>query len=315
MSEHLRDRLHQEMAGQQPPPAGDLVACAVAAAVHTRKVRRTASGVGAVAVVGLTVLALTVGSQIRAGSGASSSTSQAGSPAAAHAVTKRAPKALAPATVKPATVATATTSAPAGTAAGKAAAGLAYRALQAAASTANPPQWTAAPSGVPATPAGELQLFTDLAKPYGSAGSYAVSSDADKTHVKAYLTNAAGRTGMLKFSLYHDTLGYAADCVPLGSPNRIACHHTRGGGYVVTSNDHAGCVNTADITVVHPDGTAVWVFLASCLTDAANQVTQGTQTLSAAQAEAIFRDPRFDFTMPVDVVTRAAKNIRDLATF
>lgn len=310
MDEHLRDRLHHEMAGCQPPLAGDLVARAVAGAVRSRKVRRTASTLGAVVVVGLTVLAVTLGSQLRAGPGTGSTTPQAGSPAVAHSVTTVTTKPhVAPATVKP------QSAAKADTAEGKAAEAHTYHALQSAESRANPPLWTPAPSGVPATPEGELQLFTDVAKPYGKAGHFAVSSDADKTHVEAYLTNAEGQTGMLQFSLYHDTLGYAADCLPLGTPNRITCQHFPDGGYVIHSEDHAGCVNTADITVVHPDGTAVQAFLASCLTDAANQVTPGTQTLSVAQADAIFRDPRFDFTMPADVVTRGAQNMRNLATF
>src|SRR4051794_10322484 len=67
MSEHLRDRLHEEMSGQLPPPDHDLVAGAVSSGLRTRRVRRTASGAGTVAVVSLTVLAVTFGSQVGAG--------------------------------------------------------------------------------------------------------------------------------------------------------------------------------------------------------------------------------------------------------
>jgi hypothetical protein len=325
MSEHLRDRLHEEMSGQQLPPADDLVARAVAGAVRTRRGRRTASGLGTVAVVGLTVLAVTVGSQLSAGSPSASSAQQAG--AGGVAVTKVIPKSLVkpqvvkpqvvkPQVVKPQAVATeATPSNAAGTVDGKLAEAHARATLQASANAANPPQWTPAPTGVPATPQGELQLFADTAAAYGNASHFAVSDDADQTHVKAYLTTPDGKTGMLQFSLYHDTLGYAADCLPTPAPNRISCHHTEDGGYVIKSNDHAGCVNAADITVVHPDGTAVWITLASCLTNAANQVIPGAQTLTTAEAEAIFQDPGFDFTMPADVVARGTQNIGTLATF
>ena len=114
--------------------------------------------------------------------------------------------------------------------------------------------------------------------------------------------------------LEHDTLGQAGDCVE-PAPNDITCHSSGDGGYVIVANDHAGCVNTADLTFVHPDGTAVQVFLASCYKDAAGTLTPGTQTLSAADAESIFTNAGFDFTMPADVVDRGAQNIGTLATF
>lgn len=318
MTEQLRDRLHDEMSGHQPPPEHGMVARAVASGRRTRRIRRTASGVGTVAVVGLTVLTVTLGSQLGSGPASTSGAGQAGSGAATQPVTKVAPqtlvKAVTPKAITPKAAVTTTAAAPSvGTKDAKVAAAQDWRARQNAASAANPPQWTAAPAGVPATPQGELQLFTELAKPYGVANHFAVSEDADKTHVRAQLT-ADGKTGALQFSLEHDTLGQAGDCAT-PAPNDISCHPTSDGGYVIVANDHAGCVNTADLTFVHPDGTAVHVFLASCLTDAANNLTPGTQTLSSAEAEKIFQDPRFDFTMPADVVARGMQNIGALATF
>src|SRR3954454_2270900 len=320
MSEHLRDRLHEEMSGQLPAPDRDLVAGAVTSGLRTRRVRRTASGAGTFAVVGLTVLAVTVGSQLGAGPTSSSVSGQAGAGVTTAAVTQVAApapitaKAIAPAPVASTAPAT-TTAAVTGTVGDKVALAQDWHALQNAASAANPPQWTAAPDGVAATPQGELQLFSELAAPYGKAHTFAVSGDADKTHVSARLTNAAGKTGELQFSLEHDSLGQAGDCAQ-PAPNDITCHATSDGGYVIVANDHAGCVNTADLTFVHPDGTAVHVFLASCLKDnATNNTTPGTQTLSAAEAELIFTNPGFDFTMPASVVDRGAQNISNLATF
>src|SRR3954454_7346606 len=102
MSEHLRDRLHEEMSGQLPAPDRDLVAGAVTSGLRARRVRRTASGAGTFAVVGLTVLAVTVGSQLGAGPKSSTGSGQAGG--GATAVTQVAPapvtaKAIAPAPV------------------------------------------------------------------------------------------------------------------------------------------------------------------------------------------------------------------------
>ena len=312
MSEHLRERLHEEMSGQLPSPAEGLVARAVAGGVRARRVRRTASGLGSFGVVGLTVLAVTFGSQIGAGPASTSVAGQAGSAAAGHAITRVAPKAEAKpkAVVKDPSVAAASEAAPTGD---KRIDAKTWRALQNAASAATPPVWTTTPVGVPATPKGELQLFSEWATPYGTASNFAVSSDPDKTHVRARLT-ADGKTGELQFSLEHDTLGQAGDCVQ-PAPNNISCHPTSDGGYAIVADDHAGCVNTADLTFVHPDGTAVHVFLASCLKDSANNVTSGTQTLSAAEAEAIFTNPGFDFTMPAAVVARGEQNIGTLATF
>ncbi len=316
MTGHLRDRLHDEMSNYPLPPEDGMVARAVASGLRTRRIRRAASGLGTVAIVGLTVLTVTVGSQIGAGPASTSVTGQAGSVVAAQPVTKVALKSLVTPKAVTATAAVTTTEAApsAGTKDAKVAAAQEWHARQTAASALAPPQWTAAPTGVPATPKGELQLFTDLAKPYGTTSHFAVSEDADKTHVSAYLTDADGKTGMIQFSLLHDTLGQAGDCVK-PAPNDISCHPTSDGGYIIEADDNAGCVNTADITVVHPDGTAVWITLASCLTDATNNVIPGSQTLSSAEAEKIFQDPGFDFTMPADVVARGEQTIGDLATF
>ena len=313
MSEHLRDRLHAEMSELVHPPADDLVARAEAQGVRTRRVRRTASGAGTVAVVGLTVLAVTIGSQLGTGPASTSVAGHAG----AAAVTAVALKPLAPAQVvvaaAPTTSAPTTTAPVTASASDKAALAEVWHAEQQAASSASPPTWTAAPPGVPATPQGELQLFTELAKPYGTVSDVAVSDDADKTHVRARLT-ADGKTGGLQFSLEHDTLGYAADCLP-GTPGLVRCDTTPDGGYAIVADDNGGCANTADINVVHPDGTAVHVFLSSCMADGANKLTPGTQTLSTADVEAIFQDSRFDFTMPADVVARGAQDIVDLPMF
>ena len=101
--------------------------------------------------------------------------------------------------IAPAPVASTTTSPVTGTVADKLASAQDWRSRQKAASAASPPEWTAGPTGVPVMPQGELQLLSELAKPYGVASHFAVSEDADKTHVSAHLTNAVGQIGSLQF--------------------------------------------------------------------------------------------------------------------
>jgi hypothetical protein len=318
MSDHLRDRLHQEMSGQLPPPDHDLVAGAVASALRARRVRRTASGAGTLAVVGLTVLAVTLGSQLGTGPTSSSVAAQAGGGVTAESTSQVAAAPVTTQAVAPAPVASAVAASPttavAATEDDKLAMAQDWHARQKAASAATPPAWTAAPAGVAATQKGELQLFSELAKPYGNASDFAAfEDDTDGRHVAAHLTRTDGKVGGVDFFLEHDTLGYAGDCAQ-PAPNDITCHPTKDGGYAIVADDGAGCVNTADLVYVHPDGTAVQVFLASCVKAADGTLIPGAQPLTAAQAEAIFTDHRFDFTMPADVLDRAAKNIGTLAS-
>ena len=128
-----------------------------------------------------------------------------------------------------------------------------------------PAAWTAAPSGVPATPQGELQLFSELAKRL-RIGEH--TSPSPRTRGRGEDARQRppheGRQDRraLDFFFDHDTLGYAGDCVTRSERHDLP--PTKDGGYVILADDHGGCVNTSDITVVHPDGTAVQIFLASC---------------------------------------------------
>src|SRR4051812_44980953 len=61
MSEHLRDRLLEEMAASPRPPVDGVVAGAVARGRRQRRTRRVVAGAGTTAVVGVTVLAVGIG--------------------------------------------------------------------------------------------------------------------------------------------------------------------------------------------------------------------------------------------------------------
>lgn len=332
MSEQLRQRLRDEMGNSHRPPVDGLVSAAIERGRRQRHARRVIAGAGTTAVVGVTVLAVGIGAAVAPNHVASRGDVSAG--ASGSAVNSAAPTT----TAAPAVTATAAASqTPSATSAApssavdlekfkdtKIAAGEAWRALQQAESAVHPPHWTAAPDGVPATPQAELQLFTELAKPYGTTSQLGVSEDSDKTHVRTYLTTPDGKTGSLQWSMSHDTLGYEADCMPkpaayvakfgeLG-PSNVTCRHTDDGGYLIDNHVRGGCLEAADFSVVHPDGTRVDVSVASCLVDFSNTLHPGTQTLTEAQAEGIFQDPGFDFTMPADVVARGA-SLGNLPTF
>ena len=61
MSEHLRDRLLEEMAASHRPPVDGVVAGAVQRGRRQRRTRRVVAGAGTTAVVGVTVLAVGIG--------------------------------------------------------------------------------------------------------------------------------------------------------------------------------------------------------------------------------------------------------------
>jgi hypothetical protein len=373
MSEHLRDRLREEMSGLQRPPVDTLVVGAVAKAARARRVRRTASGVGTAAVVGVTVLAVTMGSQLAPGAGSSTASVDAGSPArvsaaqhpaaavpaqkraelaakaqaseaqaseaqASKAKAKAKAKANAKATAtakakasarpaSPATPATPATSS-SGALVGKAGAlgshkdpaMLAWNDAREAAAKLDPPHWTALPAGVPATAGGELELFKTLTEQYGTLSNTAVTAD-DPLHVQAYL-HRAGSTGMVRLTLSRDTAGYGSDCAPAPAAYKdvfqglsVSCSHTGDGGYVVVLSNPGNCIQTSSVTVVHPDGSAVSLDLATCLQWDGTQNKVAPQILTPAEASAIGSDPRWDLSMQQSLVDAGAHDFLPLANF
>ena len=207
MSEHLRDRLLEEMAASHRPPVDGVVAGAVQRGRRQRRTRRVVAGAGTTAVVGVTVLAVGIGASFAPHHAARSTGIDAGASGSvtAPAVVATTVKAVAT-TAAPAPSTAAAKATPAATSEsskdGKLAAAHTWRDLQAAKSAANPPHWTDAPAGVPVTPQGELQLFKELAAPYGTLSDPGVSEDvneAEGTHVRANLTTPDGKVGEVQF--------------------------------------------------------------------------------------------------------------------
>ena len=339
MSEHLRDRLREEMSGQQRPPLDDLVSSSVSAAERNRRVRRTASGLGTVAVVGITVLAVTIGSQLSAGSGHTAA-NQAGSGAAAAVATAAAPTttaapvtaapvtaapvtaapvttAVAPTAVAPTAVAPTSTSAPTAEPTtpdlrteldAKTSGEKEWWEARQAQTAAHPPTWTAPPAGVPATTGGVLQLLSNQLAAYGTVSHAGVTPD-DALHVQLYLTRN-GVPSMVRATLYQDTDGYDADCLPPPASLRAvgveapACSRLPNGDYVVSSKNGSD----DSVQVVHSDGSAVSVDLFSWLAWDGTENKAAPRALTLAQATALAADPQWDLSMSPDLVTAGARN-------
>jgi hypothetical protein len=316
MTDQLRDRLREEMSGQQRPPVDGLVAGAVDRARHTRRVRRSASGLGTVGVVGLTVLAVTIGSQLTSRP-ASSPSIQAGSPAAS-------PAAATPAAVTTTAAAAVTTAAPAPTSAAatsedpvqavldiKVKAQKAYAESRRAATAEQPPTWAAPPPGVKATTGGILQLLTTQLAAFGPTSHYGVTSD-DPNHVQVYVKTSAGLS-MVRVSLYKDVMGKAADCTkpPASLGSGPVCSTDAQGDLVIA------WPSTSDesVSVVHPDGSGVQFDLYTWLAWDGTQNKQAPRALTIDQAAKLGADPRWDLSMDPALVTAGATNFPNPPTF
>jgi len=316
MTDQLRERLREEMSGQQRPPVDGLISGAVDRAQHSRRVRRTASGLGTVGVVGLTVLAVTIGSQLSAGP-ASSPSIQAGSPAPTAA-------AVTPAAATTTVAAAVTSAVPAPTSAAatsedpiqaqldlKVKAEKAYAESRRAAATEQPPTWAASPPGVKATTGGILQLLTSQLSAFGPTSHYGVTSD-DPYHVQVYLKTSAG-LGMVRMSLYKDVMGQAADCThpPASLGSGPVCSTDAQGDLVIawpSSSDES-------VSVVHPDGSAVQFDLYTWLAWDGTENKQAPRALTIDQAAKLGADPRWDLSMDPALVTAGATNFPNPPTF
>lgn len=315
MSEHLRDRLREEMSGAARPPIDGLVSGAVDRAVHTRRVRRVASGAGTAGVVGLTVLAVTFGSQLTTGPAASPSL-QAGSAVTSPAAVTSTAAAPAPAPVTTAAPATADAAPvasmdPKAFLAEKIKADRAYAEARRVATVEHPPTWSAPPPGVKATTGGILQLLTSQLAAFGPTSHSGVTAD-DPNHVQVYLKTAGG-LGMVRATLYQDRMGREADCTP--PPAAMGpgpdCYTDAHGNYVVAWKSDSD----ESVAVVHPDGSAVTFDLFTWLAWDGTQNLPAPRILTIDQAAALGADPRWDLSMDPALVAAGATNFPNPPNF
>jgi hypothetical protein len=303
MTEDVRNRLDDELSWQDRAPVDALVARAVTHGRHVRRVRRIGAQAGTLAVVGLTVVAVGIGSQV----GGTSVRQSAG----AGTSTVVAPKATAVATAKPTVTArvkphntNAAKPAPAGTPA-------------AHTTTATPPAaprtLAPTPPGVRATTRGALQLLTEQLGTLGTTSHAGVASDGT-LDVELYLETAQG-TGMVRATLDHsDSPGVCPQADPAYgfSPT---CTTDDAGNLVATWSTPDNCIQHQSVEVFHPDGAVVGFDLATCLAWDGKQNLPGPQAITAAQAAAFGADPRWDMSMSPQLVAAGASNFPSPYTF
>ena len=288
MKEDLRVRLREEMAGHDGTPISTLVTAAVHGGRREKRLRRVASGAGTLGVVTVTVLALVVGSQLSGGSPTAAPSLQAGAPAAAHTVVTSAakPKPTAKASASPTT------------------------------KPAPAPVAAVPPAGVPATAGGVLELLSQQLGSLGTVSHTAVASD-DPLHAQIYLETAAG-TGMVRVDLQQADFTPALCLGPVKvTPTNITCTQDKAGDYVVTYDNayEDNCTETQSVQVIHPDGSQVTFYLATCLAWDGAQNASSPQIITAAQAAALGADPRWDLSMPASLVAAGATHFPSPATF
>ena len=289
MTDDLRSRLHEELSGPDRAPVDVLVAEALQRGRRARRVRRAGAGVGTVAVVGLTVFAVTIGSQLAGGS--PSTSQQAASPAVVHTITKVTPKKATAKVVKP-NVGKPTVVKP-----------------KVLADTSAKSVSTDPPAGVPATTGGVLQLLSDQLGTLGTTSHVGATSD-DPLHVQLYLTTAAG-TGMVRVDLQQADFTPAICLGQVAHPSPLeTCTTDAAGDYVVTFHNayEHNCTETESVQVIHPDGSEITFYLATCLAWDGAQNASSPQIITDAQAAAFGADPRWDLSMPAALVAAGATN-------
>ena len=297
MTEELRVRLREEMACHDGMPVAELVAGAVQQGRGARRARRVASRVATLGVMALTVGAAVLGGRLNGGS-----TAPAQQAAAGHPVTLAVPKSVAP------TAPAARITAPKKASADRPKAGTRARTMGAAAQADAATPAVSAP-GVAATTGGVLQLLSEQLDTLGRTGQAGVGSD-DPLHVQLYLTTAAG-TGMVRVDLHQSefTPALCLGLVKQPTPT-VTCTTNAAGDYVVTYDNayEHNCTETQSVQVIHPDGSEVDFYLATCLGWDGTQNAASPQAITAGQAAAFGADPRWDLSMSPDLVAAGARN-------
>jgi hypothetical protein len=317
MSDQLSDRLYEEMAGMTRPPAVGLVEGAVSRANVIRRRRRVASGAGTTAVIGAVAAVVALGGQVLP-SHRGSVSGVAG--AAPTTVTLAKPSSVMTATATPSATLSATPSAtPAAVPAPAATTDVqALINAQLAKLKADKPgtagagadkeklaalgQWgalatpSALPPGVPATPAGMLELLTSLL-PAGSSNP-GVANDGS-LGVETYVATSSG-PAMVRAGLARATY------VPVGCGSQAGCTVAPNGDIVTVRSIANNCPQNEDVDVIHPDGSEVAVYFGACLQWDGTRNPPSPQAMTLDQAKAIAMDPRWDVSMNSALVSAGA---------
>jgi hypothetical protein len=286
MSDQLRERLREEMSGQQRPQMGGVVEAAVQRGSRARQVRRAASGVGTLAVVSAAVGVLVLSGQAAPGHSTTSAAAAGGTVTVAPLVVVKAVPTVSPAAKpvqKPVAVA------------------------PAAKPTPTMGQLASPPPGVPATPAGMVQLLTESLPAGATSDHYGRSIDGSAM-IEAYV-NAGHGTGMVRLALWKN---WGADSMCIAGDT---CYKTPAGDLVDIGGLADNCIQTRFVRVVHPDGNGIDINVASCLEWDGTTNQAAPLALTTAEAVALGSDPSWDISMDPVLVSAGAAHFPSLQTF
>jgi hypothetical protein len=297
VEEDLRALLRADLAGERPPPLGDVVAVAAGRGRRIRRQRRlTVAGAGAAVLVVAAIVAFGPGPRFAAlpsalspgaGSGSAGPGNAGLVPGAAEPAGSVSPGSVSPGSVSPGSVSP-----------GSVPSTGAAPAAAAPARTVTVRNGTQRAEGMQkkATPAAMLRLLTTLLPP-GRTSHYGVAAD-DDLHVQLYYDAGYGPS-MLRLQVARTDTG-----------------HARGPAARMTvSYRPDDCVRDTDVVATWADGTVVRLDLASCLDSGRTDPPVRTQ-LSEAEAELVAGDSRWGVTMDAALVDQGARTFpRPLPVF
>ena len=143
-------------------------------------------------------------------------------------------------------------------------------------------------------PTGMLELLTSQL-PAGSTSQAAVAEDGTRA-VELYVSTPTG-PGMVRVFL--DRTPY----VPAGCGDGVGCTVMPNGDFVLVDGLTDNCIETQSVTVTHPDGSNVTIFLSTCLQWDGKQNAPSPSALTIEQAIAIATYPRWDVSMEPSLVS------------
>lgn len=305
MDQDVRARLQTEMSHLHRPGLDGLATVSIVErGRRARRHRRRAAGIGSAAVVASVTVAVVLGSQLAPGSSSApvaGDSSRSAKPVAHLAVIAETAAAKAAKVRAPATLAAAKTPAKARTVGNEPAEVLPGRAF------ATAPH----PDGVPATPQGLAQLFSNLL-PAGTTAAHWRQSDEAMSHIEVYLSNSLG-VGMVRV-LVTSSPTASTSCSTITDVS--SCTNDAAGDAVFVSHPLNNCIQATSVGVNRPDGTEVQIDIGSCLeADAGGNNAAGSQVLTPAQAIAIATNPRMDSSMDPDLVAAGAARFPSMPFF
>ncbi|GAB7047172.1 hypothetical protein [Catenuloplanes indicus] len=340
MTHELRRLLEEELAGETPPPLGDVVRVSVDSGRRVRRRRRWFAGAGGgtaaavLAVAGLVALGTPTGSTRPPSAG--SSPALTGAAASAQAIPAAEPEQAAPARCTTPTASAVTPDGDPGPLPGTGVAQTGGTGQgQADDGWGSGGLWMVdctgalrgidltAPAGVPVTeqglvrttPTAALELLASLI-PKGAIGGLAYRETPDdpagSTYVQMYLDRGDG-FGMIRLYVAgpeKTTSGLASRmCVAMRS-----CVNIPGTGLLVVENNPDECTLYQTVSLYRADGVVVSLMLGDCLMWDGRQNPPGQVALTLQEAVTVVLNPQWGPEMPIELVKSSKVDLNKLDT-